>query len=76
LHDSTRLETIGIPAVAVATREFRTAARAQAGFLGRPDFEPVFVEHPIQDRTREEIEAKADAAAVEIVSRLLLAGRT
>jgi len=73
LHDSTKLEIEGIPVVAVATHEFRTAARAQAGFLGRPDYEPVYVEHPIQDRTREEIEAKADAAIEEIVSKLLSA---
>jgi hypothetical protein len=31
----------------------------------------VYVPHPIQDRTREEIEAKAEAALPEIVGRLL-----
>jgi hypothetical protein len=61
---------MGIPAVAVATHEFRTAARAQAGALGRPDYEAVYVEHPIQDQTPPQIEAKADAAIEEIVSRL------
>ena len=54
----------------VATHEFMTAARAQAGALGRPDFDAVYVEHPIQDQTRDEIEAKAEAALGEIVNRL------
>ena len=54
----------------VATHEFMTAARAQASALGRPDFDAVYVEHPIQDQTRDEIEAKAEAALGEIVRRL------
>jgi len=54
----------------VATHEFTTAARAQAGALGRADFDAVYVPHPIQDQTKEEIEAKAEAALEEIVARL------
>ena len=57
-----------MPAVAVATREFATAARAQASALGRPDFDAVYVAHPIQDQTREEIEARAEAVIDEIVA--------
>jgi hypothetical protein len=62
---------MGIPTVAVATDVFMTAARAQAGYLGRPDFEAVYVPHPIQDQTKEEIEARADAVIEEIVNRLV-----
>jgi hypothetical protein len=47
-----------------------TAARAQASALGRSDLDAVYVEHPIQDQTRDEIEAKAEAALGEIVGRL------
>jgi hypothetical protein len=47
-----------------------TAARAQASSLGRADFDAVYVAHPIQDQTREEIEAKAESALAELVSRL------
>ncbi len=54
----------------LATDEFRTAARVQASRLGRPDLEAVFVPHPIQDRTRAEIEDRADAVIEEIVARL------
>lgn len=54
----------------VATHEFMTAARAQAAALGRPEFEAVYVPHPIQDQTPAEIEAKADAVVEELVRRL------
>ena len=54
----------------LVTDEFRTAARVQASRLGRPDLDAVFVPHPIQDQTRAEIEARADAVIEEIVSRL------
>lgn len=47
-----------------------TAARAQASALGRSDFDAVYVEHPIQDQTPGEIEARADAVIEEIVARL------
>jgi hypothetical protein len=70
LHDSIRLENLGIPTVSVATNEFATAARAQASALGRPDYEPVYVPHPIQDQTSMEIEQKARDAMDEIAARL------
>jgi len=70
LHDSTKLESLGVPAVPVATDVFMTAARAQASSLGRADLDAVYVAHPIQDQTREEIEAKAEAALAELVIRL------
>lgn len=54
----------------VATEEFRTAARVQASRLGRSDLDAVFVPHPIQDQTKAEIEARADAVADELVRRL------
>ena len=56
--------------MAVATHEFRTAARAQAGALGRSDYQPVLAPHPIQDQTREEIARRADQVIGEIVDRL------
>jgi hypothetical protein len=65
------LENLGIPAIAVVTDQFRTAARAQASALGRADYEGVFVAHPIQDQTKAEIEARAEAALDEIKSRLV-----
>ena len=64
------LKSSGIPTVPVATHEFMLPARAQASALGRPEFEPVYVPHPIQDQTKEAIEARADEALMEIVARL------
>lgn len=70
MHDSVSIEQLGVPSVPVATEEFRTAARVQASRLGRSDLEAVFVPHPIQDQTKEEIEARADAVMEEIVGKL------
>lgn len=69
MHDMATLEDYGLPSVFVASAEFREAARAQAASLG---FDPagVFVRHPIQDRSDEEMRAIADAAFVEIVQAL------
>lgn len=49
-----------------------TAARAQASALGRADFDAVYVAHPIQDQTPNEIAAKAEAVLAEICQRLTL----
>jgi hypothetical protein len=71
MHDSIRLESHGIPTVSVATHEFMTAAGAQASILGRPDFDPVYVRHPIQDQTPQAIRDRADSSIDEIVESLL-----
>ena len=55
-----------MPAVFVASAEFVAAAEAQAAALGFPSAR-VFVPHPIQDRTDDEMRAYADAAYEEIV---------
>ena len=60
--------------MAVATDEFKNPARVQASALGRPDFDAVYVAHPIQDQSPEEIEARAEAALPEIIGRLLSSG--
>jgi hypothetical protein len=60
----------------VATTEFAGAARAQSGYLGRPDYDLVYVQHPIQDQTKEEIEARADQVISEIVAELVQPGST
>lgn len=56
--------------MAVATSEFITPARVQASALGRPGFEAIYVTHPIQDQTPEQIAARADAVVEAIVRRL------
>jgi len=69
VHDIADLEGRGLPGVFVASTEFVDAADAQAAALG---FDParVFVPHPIQDRTDDEMAALADAAVDEIVKAI------
>ena len=55
-----------MPSVFVASTEFVDAAEAQARAIGF-DAARVFVPHPIQDRTDDEMVALADAAVDEIV---------
>lgn len=64
------LEQRGVPGGFVASTEFVEAARAQAESLG---FDPhkVFVEHPIQDRTDEEMQALAEEAFEEVLAMIL-----
>jgi hypothetical protein len=70
MHDLRGLEQLGIVAVGVATTEFKVAAAAQSHALG---YDPavVFVPHPIQDRTHEEIRALADGALEQILINLV-----
>jgi len=64
------LERRGIPGGFVASEEFVEAASAQAKSLG---FDPhkVFVPHPIQDRTDEEMQQLAEQAFEDILGLIL-----
>ena len=53
------LEARGIPTAGVATTEFIQGAEAQAKALGT-DPALVFIPHPVQDRTDEELRGLAD----------------
>jgi hypothetical protein len=66
VHDTVNLEALGVPTVFVASTEFVDAAEAQAQALGA-DPARVFVPHPIQDRTDDEVRALADGAADAVV---------
>ncbi len=70
MHDISDLEIRGIPAVFVASAEFVESAAAQGAALG---FDPaaVFVPHPIQDRTDEEMRALARQALEAIVGQII-----
>jgi len=66
VHDTVNLEALGVPTVFVASSEFIDAADAQARALGA-DPARVFVAHPIQDRTDEELRRLADDAVGAVV---------
>ncbi len=64
------LEGLGVPGVFIASEVFEDGAARQAKALG-VDPASVFIPHPIQDRTDEEMVALADAAFDDIVARLI-----
>jgi len=70
VHDIVDLEGRGIPGVFVATVEFEDGASVQARALGA-DPAAVFVPHPIQDRSDDELRRLADAAVGGILAALL-----
>jgi hypothetical protein len=73
LHDLLTLDRRALPGCAVISQEFRPAAQAQSKALG---FEPaiVWVAHPVQNRTEEELAAMARAAVGEILGRIVAGG--
>ena len=74
MHDIVDLEARGVPAAFVASTEFIDAADTQAKALGFDAVARVFVPHPIQDRTDDEMRALADAAFEEIWASVTSSG--
>ncbi len=69
MHDIADLEARGLPGVFVASVEFVSAADAQMQALG-VDLARVWVPHPIQDRTDDEMSAIADAHIEDVIAAL------
>ena len=74
MHDIAEIEARGVPGVFVASSEFVDAATAQANALGVPDIARVFVAHPIQDRTDDEMREYADKVLDEILAAVTTTG--
>lgn len=72
MHDIADLEGRGIPGVGIASTEFVQAAALQSKVLGI-DPALVFVRHPIQDRTDDELRALADEALEQIIRSITAA---
>ena len=70
MHDSVWFEINKKPSVVIASNEFVDAAQKQADALGLPDVRRVFVPHPIQDATDEQMRAKADAIVNDVIAAL------
>jgi hypothetical protein len=66
MHDIRDLEERGVVAAAVVSSEFAQAAAAQNASLG---YDPaiVYVPHPIQDRTDDEMRELAESALDSIL---------
>jgi len=70
LHDILDLEGRGIPAGFVASSEFIEAAEAQGNSLGIHPAS-VFIAHPIQDRSDEEMVALANEATEKLLALIV-----
>ena len=71
MHDSVWFETNNRPAVFIASSQFVDAADTQARALGLPEVRRIFVPHPIQDATDDEMRAKADAIIDAVIEALV-----
>lgn len=74
MHDLVHLERRGIPAVAVATEPFADEAIEQARRLGMPGARVVYIPHPVQLLTDEELTARADRIFPAVLAALTEAG--
>ena len=70
LQDVMELESLGTPAVLVASGAFAQAADEQSALLGQPELRRVLVGHPVQDRTDEEMQAMARDAVDALLKAL------
>ena len=64
-------ERLGVPAMAVMTERFVSAAELMARVLGMPGYPFVVIPHPVSSASNDELRAMA-RIAVEQVGRLLL----
>ncbi len=72
MHDLVDYEGRGIPTALVASSEFVSAAERQAAALGMPDLarRAVYVPHPIQDATDDEMRGKARDALTAVLAAI------
>ena len=75
MHDLINFDSRGIPGVSVVTTGFTDAVEVQSKALG---FEPavVFVPHPIQNRTADELNKIADDIIEPAIKMLTSGGKT
>ena len=70
LRDVLEFEALDRPAVLVASDTFERAAEEQAALLGQPALRRVFVPHPVQDRTDDELRAMARELGDQVLNAL------
>lgn len=68
MHDFVSLEAQGVVTAFIASAVFETASEAQAAALGYREVPSVFVPHPIQDRTDDEMRALAEHALKQVLA--------
>ena len=65
-----RLEREGIATAAVATEPFTDEALEQARMLGMPQYRMVFIPHPVQLLSPDQLRERADEAFAQIARQL------
>ena len=70
LRDVLEFEALDRPAVLIASDTFARAAEEQAALLGQPGLRRVFVPHPVQDRTDDELREMARALGDQVLEAL------
>ncbi len=70
VHDVIRIEKAGVPTVNVATKGFVDEGEAQSKLLGMPDYESLWVTHPVAILSSEQIENLAMEVADTVAARL------
>ncbi len=70
LRDVLSFEGLARPAVLIASSVFERAAADQAAAIGQPAVHRVLVQHPIQDRTDEEMRMLARGAVDDALRAL------
>jgi hypothetical protein len=70
LCDLVHLERRGIPAVGIATTPFADEAVAQARLLGMPGARVLYIPHPVQLLSADELSGRADAVFPGVLAAL------
>lgn len=68
--DAIALERLGTPATVVCTDSFRATADAMAAVRGAPGYRYATVEHPVAGLSADDVRARAEGVADEVVSLL------
>jgi hypothetical protein len=68
--DLVHLEHRGIPAVGVATAPFADEAIAQARLLGMPDCRMLYIPHPVQLLSDDQLARRADTVFPAVLAAL------
>lgn len=68
--DLVHLESRGIPSVGIATEPFADEAVEQARLLGMPGCRMLYIPHPVQLLTQEQLAGLADAVFPAVVASL------
>jgi hypothetical protein len=72
LHDAVTAERLGVPAIAVMTDRFVSAAELMARVLGMQGYPFTVIPHPISSATEDDLRVKAGTTITQVRRLLLL----